>query len=217
MAKDAQTGAVDLSGEKIHWKPSGGLSYGSYLGLDQLLSAQKPLSEHPDEMLFIVIHQVTELWMKLSLHELNGVRHQIQSDELNPAFKMLSRVARIQGQLILSWDVLSTMTPFDFMSFRDKLLQSSGFQSYQYRTLEFMLGNKNEELIEVHREEPEIYAHLKNTVEASSIYDETVRMLARRGFDIPKDCIERDWSQPYEPHADVEAAWLQVYRDVETH
>ncbi len=217
MSKDVETGAVDLSGEKIHWKPSGGLSYGSYLHLDQLLSAQKPISESPDEMLFIVIHQVTELWMKLSLHELTGVLRQVQSDELNPAFKMLSRVARIQGQLILSWDVLSTMTPSDFMSFRDKLLQSSGFQSYQYRTLEFMLGNKNKELIEVHREEPEIYARLKKTLEAPSIYDETVRVLARRGFDIPKDRVERDWSEPYEPHADVEAAWLEVYRDVETH
>ena len=217
MPKDVQTCAVDLSGEQIHWKPSGGLSYGSYLNLEQLLGAQKPLTEVPDEMLFIVIHQVTELWMKLSLQELNIVLHQIQSDELNPAFKLLSRVARIQGQLILSWDVLSTMTPFDFMSFRDKLLQSSGFQSYQYRTLEFMLGNKNKELIEVHREEPEIYARLKKTVEAPSIYDETVRLLARRGFNIPKDHVERDWSEPYEPHADVEAAWLEVYRDVETH
>ncbi len=214
---DESKGAVDLSGERIHWDPEGGMTYGNYLSLERILSSQKPVSSHHDEMLFIVIHQVTELWMKLSLHELTAVLRQIQTDELGPAFKMLSRVARIQGQLILSWDVLSTMTPFDYSSFRDELQQSSGFQSYQYRTLEFVLGNKNRALIEVHRGDPEIYARLKETLGSPSVYDETLKMLARRGFKIPSERIERDWAEPYEPHSDVEAAWLEVYRDVKTH
>ena len=217
MKDETKSGAVDLSGEGIHWDPKGGMTYGSYLELDRILSSQKPVSSHHDEMLFIVIHQVTELWMKLSLHELTGVLRQIQSDELGPAFKMLSRVARIQGQLILSWDVLSTMTPLDFSSFRDQLQQSSGFQSYQYRTLEFTLGNKSREVIEVHRRDPAIYQQLKETLEKPSVYDETLRMLARRGFEIPSTHVERDWSDPYEPHPEVEAAWLKVYRDVDTH
>lgn len=217
MKDETKSGAVDLSGEGIHWDPEGGMTYGSYLELDRILSSQIPVSKHHDEMLFIVIHQVTELWMKLSLHELTGVLRQIQSDELGPAFKMLSRVARIQGQLILSWDVLSTMTPLDFSSFRDQLQQSSGFQSYQYRTLEFTLGNKNRELIEVHRRDPAIYQQLKETLEKPSVYDETLRMLARRGFEIPSTHVERDWSDPYQPHPEVEAAWLKVYRDVDTH
>ena len=217
MKDETKSGAVDLSGEGIHWDPEGGMTYGSYLALDRILDAQKPVSMRHDEMLFIVIHQVTELWMKLSLHELTGVLHQIQPDELGPAFKMLSRVARIQGQLILSWDVLSTMTPLDYASFRDELQQSSGFQSYQYRTLEFTLGNKNRERIEVHRGVPAIYQQLKETLEKPSVYDETLRMLARRGFEIPSTHVERDWSDPYEPHPEVEAAWLKVYRDVDTH
>ena len=217
MKDETKSGAVDLSGEGIHWDPEGGMTYGSYLALDRILDAQKPVSKRHDEMLFIVIHQVTELWMKLSLHELTGVLRQIQFDELGPAFKMLSRVARIQGQLILSWDVLSTMTPLDYASFRDELQQSSGFQSYQYRTLEFTLGNKNHELIEVHRGVPAIYQQLKETLEKPSVYDETLRMVARRGFEIPSTHVERDWSDPYEPHPEVEAGWLKVYRDVDTH
>lgn len=208
-------GAADLSG--IHWDPEGGMTYGSYLALDRLLSSQNPVSSHHDEMLFIVIHQVSELWMKLSLHELEAVLQQIQKDDLDPAFKMLSRVVRIQGQLIQSWDVLSTMTPFDYSSFRGELQQSSGFQSYQYRTLEFILGNKSRELIEVHRGTPGIYRQLKQTLEKPSIYDETLRMLARRRFRIPRERVDRDWAEPYEPHPDVEAAWLEVYRDVDTH
>lgn len=214
MSEDSKSTA-DLSG--IHWDPEGGMTYGSYLALDRLLSSQHPVSSHHDEMLFIVIHQVSELWMKLSLHELRAVLGQIQRDDLDPAFKMLSRVIRIQAQLIQSWDVLSTMTPFDYSSFRNELQQSSGFQSYQYRTLEFILGNKSRELIEVHRGMPEIYQQLKQTLEAPSIYDETLRLLARRRFKIPRDRVDRNWAEPYEPHPDVEAAWLEVYRDVDTH
>ena len=217
MEDETKSGAVDISGEHIHWDPEGGMTYGRYLELDRILNAQNPVSKHHDETLFIIIHQVTELWMKLSLHELTGVLRQIQTDELGPAFKMLSRVARIQGQLILSWDVLSTMTPLDFAAFRDELQQSSGFQSYQYRTLEFTLGNKNRELIEVHRGDPAIYQQLKETLEKPSVYDETLRLLARRGFEIPPTLVERDWAEPYESNPEVEAAWLKVYRDVETY
>jgi tryptophan 2,3-dioxygenase len=217
LEDETKSGAVDVSGEHIHWDPEGGMTYGSYLELDRILNAQNPVSKCHDEMLFVIIHQVTELWMKLSLHELSGVLRQIQSGDLGPAFKMLARVARIQGQLILSWDVLSTMTPLDYASFRDELQQSSGFQSYQYRTLEFTLGNKNRALIEVHRGTPAIYEQLKETLEKPSVYDETLRLLARRGFEIPSSHVERDWSEPYEPSPEVEAAWLKVYRDVDTY
>ncbi|MGH9320784.1 MAG: tryptophan 2,3-dioxygenase [Vicinamibacteria bacterium] len=217
MPQKPKTGAIDLTGEKIHWDLEGGTSYAGYLDLEKILSAQKPVSGHHDEMLFIVIHQVTELWMKLSLHELSAVVRQIQTDDLDPAFKMLARVARIQGQLIHSWDVLSTMTPFDYSSFRSELGRASGFQSYQYRALEFLLGNKNREMIEVHRKDPETYEKLRELLYRPSLWDEALRMLARRGFDIPRERVERDWSEPYVPDPKVEAAWLAVYRDVATH
>jgi tryptophan 2,3-dioxygenase len=215
--KDVKSGAVDLTGEQIHWDLKGGMSYASYLGLDKLLSAQNPISGHHDEMLFVVIHQVTELWMKLSLHELGAVVRQIQQNDLDPAFKMLARVGRIQAQLIKSWEVLATMTPFDYGSFRGYLGQSSGFQSYQYRALEFLLGNKTRELIEVHRAEPLIYANLREALDRPSLWDETLRLLSRRGFDIPADHVERDWAEPYVADARVEAAWVAIYRDVATH
>jgi tryptophan 2,3-dioxygenase len=217
MKEETKTGAVDLTGEKIHWDLEGGMSYGGYLHLGEILDAQKRISGNHDEMLFIIIHQVSELWMKLSLHELTAVVHQIQQDDLDPAFKMLARVVRIQCQLIESWEVLATMTPFDYSSFRDQLGRSSGFQSYQYRELEFLLGNKNSALIEVHRADPDVYQHLRHVLSRPSLWDETLRMLARRGFDVPRNKIERDWSEPYVPDAQVEAAWLQVYRDVSTH
>jgi tryptophan 2,3-dioxygenase len=217
MMKELKSGGVDLSGEEIHWDLEGGMTYGGYLGLDKLLGAQKPVSGHHDEMLFIVIHQVTELWMKLSLHELRAVVLQIQQNDLDPAFKMLARVARIQGQLIKSWEVLSTMTPFDYASFRGYLGKSSGFQSAQYRELEFLLGNKTRELIEVHRSDPAVYGKLSEVLHRPSLWDETLRMLAKRGFDIPGDHVERDWAEPYVPDARVAAAWLAVYRDVATH
>jgi tryptophan 2,3-dioxygenase len=217
MTDERKTGGVDLSGETIHWDLQGGLTYGGYLQLEKILSAQRPLSGHHDEVLFVIIHQVSELWMKLSLHELRAVVRQIQSDELDPAFKMLARVARIQSQLVESWDVLTTMTPFDYGSFRDRLERASGFQSYQYRALEFVLGNRNRALIEVHRSDEKVYRELSHEIAKPSIWDETNRMLSRRGFDVPSEYVERDWSEPYRPHPKVEAAWLAVYRDVETH
>jgi tryptophan 2,3-dioxygenase len=168
-------------------------------------------------MLFILIHQASELWMKLCLHELSATRAQIRSDDLEPAFKMLSRVARAQAQLIQSWDVLATMTPADYMRFRDSLGQSSGFQSWQYRLLEFMLGNKEARLIEVHATDKAVHALLKRELSTPSLYDESLRLLKRRGFDIPTECTERDWTQPYAANAAVEAAWLSVYRDSTAH
>ncbi len=217
VGDELKTGAIDLTGEKIHWDLEGGMSYAGYLQLEKILGAQTPISGHHDEILFIVIHQVSELWMKLSLHELRAVVRQIRGDDLDPAFKMLARVAQIQSQLVHSWDVLSTMTPFDYSSFRGELGRSSGFQSSQYRELEFLLGNKNRDLIEVHRGDPAVYEELRKELAKPSLWDETLRMLARRGFDIPREYVERDWAEPYVPHSKVEAAWLVVYRDVTTH
>jgi tryptophan 2,3-dioxygenase len=201
----------------IHWDLDRSISYGQYLQLDKILSAQKPLSGQHDEMLFIVIHQASELWIKLCLHELAATRAQIRADDLEPAFKMLSRVARAQTQLIQSWDVLSTMTPSDYMKFRDSLGRSSGFQSWQYRLLEFVLGNKEPKLIEVHERDPEAQALLKRELATPSLYDESIRLLARRGFDIPKESVDRDWTRPYVPNKAVESAWLAVYRDSTGH
>ncbi|MSQ91523.1 MAG: tryptophan 2,3-dioxygenase [Gammaproteobacteria bacterium] len=201
----------------IHWNLDRSLSYGQYLQLDKVLGAQKPLSGQHDEMLFIVIHQASELWLKLCLHELAATRAQIRADDLEPAFKMLSRVARAQAQMIQSWDVLGTMTPADYMRFRDSLGQSSGFQSWQYRLLEFMLGNKDAKLIDVHSSDPPNHALLGRELATPSLYDETLKLLARRGFAIPRERIERDWTKSYEAHPEVEAAWLAIYRDSNAH
>ncbi|MBX3704320.1 MAG: tryptophan 2,3-dioxygenase [Steroidobacteraceae bacterium] len=213
--KRDQKPADPLAG--IHWDLERGMSYSQYLQLDKVLSAQKPLSGQHDEMLFIVIHQASELWMKLCLHELAATRAQIKGDDLEPAFKMLSRVARIQAQLIQSWDVLGTMTPADYSRFRDSLGQSSGFQSWQYRLLEFMLGNKDARMIEVHANDKPTHALLRQELASPSLYDESLRLLARRGFDIPRERTERDWTQPYEAHPAVEAAWLAIYHDSGKH
>ncbi|HEU4516141.1 MAG TPA: tryptophan 2,3-dioxygenase [Steroidobacteraceae bacterium] len=201
----------------IHWDLDKSVSYSQYLQLDKVLDAQKPLSGQHDEMLFIVIHQASELWIKLCLHELAATRAQIRADDLEPAFKMLSRVARAQTQLIQSWDVLSTMTPSDYTKFRDSLGKSSGFQSWQYRVLEFMLGNKEPRLIDVHAGDKQAHALLKRELALPSLYDESIRLLARRGFDIPAECTDRDWTQSYQPHPAVESAWLAVYRDATGH
>lgn len=203
--------SVDLSNEPVHWDLGESLSYGQYLGLDEILSAQRPLSFEHDEMLFIIIHQASELWMKLCLHELTAAITHIQRDELGPVFKMLSRVSRIQAQLTQSWDVLATLTPAEYSSFRNALGKASGFQSYQYRMLEFIIGHKNAEMIEVHRRDPEIYASLQGVLRSPSLYDECLRLLSRRGFEIPADHLDRDWSQPYQASKQVTAAWLVVY------
>lgn len=206
-------GAIDLSDEQVHWRQA--MSYGDYLGLDTLLAAQRNLTAEHDEMLFIIIHQVSELWMKLSIHELRAAMTQVRADDLRPAFKMLSRVARIQAQLIQAWEVLSTMTPADYLRFRHRLGQSSGFQSYQYRTLEFLLGNKNAATVRAHEQKPEIHAALTADLNAPSFYDEALRLLARRGFAIPAEKLERDWSEPYRADPAVAAAWAEIYRHTE--
>jgi tryptophan 2,3-dioxygenase len=195
----------------------GELSYGAYLGLDTLLSCQTPLTEEHDETLFIIIHQATELWMKLILHELDAARTHLQQDDLQPAFKMLARVSRIQSQLIQSWDVLATLTPSDYMTFRDRLGHASGFQSHQYRLIEFRFGNKNRALLAPHRHTPEIHKRLEEALEAPGVYDEAIRLLARRGFAIDKAVIERDWSAPHERDPSVLNAWLAIYADTTAH
>lgn len=198
--------------EKLFTPPP--MSYGDYLGLDTLLSAQRPRSSEHDELLFIIIHQASELWLKLSIHELSAARQHIRDDDLGPAFKMIARVSRIQGQLIQSWDVLGTMTPSDYHALRPHLGQSSGFQSFQYRMLEFLMGAKDAAMLRVHEGTP-VHALLAEALAAPSLYDECVRLLARRGFDLPADLLERDLREPHAEHPAVEAAWIAVYRDPE--
>jgi tryptophan 2,3-dioxygenase len=212
-SKPAVKPFVDLSDEQVHWDLSNSLSYSQYLNLDKLLDAQHPLSYQHDEMLFIVIHQVSELWMKLCLHELNAVVDCVRRDDLGPTFKMLARVSTIQQQLLQSWDVLATITPYDYSAFRNTLGRSSGFQSPQYRLLEFLIGNKNADLIEVFRTDPPAYELLERALRAPSLYDEVLRLLSRRGLNLPPQAIDRDFSQPYQASKQVAAAWLSVYHN----
>src|ERR1700729_3006535 len=189
--------AVDLSGEAVHWDFREAMSYGDYLRLGDLLACQRPLTGEHDETLFIVIHHASELWIKLCLHEISGAIHQIRAGELGPAFKMMARVARVQANLIQSWEILSTMTPFAYSSFRSALGKSSGFQSYQYRMLEFRLGNKNRQMARVFEARPEIAVLVANALNEPSIYDEALALLARRGFSIPAEKLTRDFSAAY--------------------
>ncbi|EGK13568.1 tryptophan 2,3-dioxygenase [Kroppenstedtia eburnea] len=200
--------------EGIHTDFSREMTYGDYLQLDRILNSQQRLSGHHDEMLFIIIHQVSELWMKLILHELEAAVTSIRKDDLEPAFKMLARVSRIQEQLIQSWEVLSTLTPSEYMQFRGKLGHSSGFQSYQNRLIEFALGHKNRRVLAVYQHEPELYRRLEKALNEPGIYDVSIQSLAARGLPVDSSCLERDWSEDYRPHPSVEAAWLAVYRDV---
>ncbi len=193
------------------------MSYGDYLQLDAILNAQKPLSPAHDEMLFIVQHQTSELWMKLMLHELHAAIAHIARDELQPAFKMLARVSRIMEQLVHAWDVLATMTPPEYSALRPYLAQSSGFQSHQYRCIEFAMGSKNAAMLKPHAHHPERAATVQAAYEAPSLYDECLRLLARRGLPVPASHTERDWTQPYEASEAVEQAWLTVYRDPKAH
>jgi tryptophan 2,3-dioxygenase len=188
------------------------MSYGDYLGLEQILSAQHPRSPNHNEMLFIVQHQTSELWIKLMLHELHAVLKQINQDDLPPAFKMLSRVARIMDQLVHAWDVLATMTPSEYTAIRPYLGNSSGFQSYQYRELEYLLGNKNAALMSVHDSNPEAHEKLRAALHAPSIYDEAIKLMARSGLEIDAARLNLDWTQPVAANASVKAAWLKVYQ-----
>jgi tryptophan 2,3-dioxygenase len=207
--------AVDLTGENVHWDPE--MSYADYLGLKDLLNCQRPLTQEHDEMLFVVIHQSSELWIKLCLHEITAAVRQIEKDELGPAFKMMSRVARVQVNLIQSWEILSTMTPFDYASFRNSLGKSSGFQSFQYRMLEFRMGNKNAHMARVFERDPVLQAQVHAALNEPSIYDASLALLAKRGLPIPKDKLERDFSEPYVEDHRVTDAWRVVYRDAKKH
>ena len=193
------------------------VTYSSYLDLDRILSAQHPVSDAHDEMLFIIVHQASELWLKLCIHELAEARDCIAADDLRPAFKMLARVARAQGQLIQSWDVLSTMTPHDYSTVRPHLGGSSGFQSAQYRMMEFILGGRDPDHIARHEATPNVAAGLRAEMSRRSIYAEVVALLARRGFAIPAEVLERDSGGTWEMSEPVEAAWAHIYRDPQRH
>jgi tryptophan 2,3-dioxygenase len=206
---------VDLSDERIHWDLGSSLSYGQYLQLDKILDAQKPLSYEHDEMLFIVVHQTSELWMRLFLHELTGVLECVRRDELDPSFKMLGRISRVQNQLIATWEVLSTMTPAEYSTFRNALGRSSGFQSWQYRLLEFLLGNKHPEMLAVHQRDPQAHQALQRALGEPSLYDEVLRLLSRRGYGIPDSLLVRDFSEAYKANKQVAGAWLGVYHNAE--
>ncbi|MFZ1815866.1 MAG: tryptophan 2,3-dioxygenase [Rhizobiaceae bacterium] len=206
----------DPAAEGAQMAFDGRMSYGDYLHLDQILDAQKPLSDAHDEMLFVIQHQTSELWMKLAIHEINAARQAIKSDAVQPAFKMLSRVARIFEQLNNAWDVLRTMTPSEYTHFRTKLGQSSGFQSWQYRLIEYMLGNRNKAMLKPHSHRADISEKLSRELETPSIYDEALRLAARMGANVPGDILRRDVSEPYVANAGVQAVWQAVYRNPET-
>ncbi|TAA73637.1 tryptophan 2,3-dioxygenase [Planococcus salinarum] len=193
------------------------MTYGEYLHLDQLLTAQDGVSGHHDETLFIVIHQVSELWMKLILHELRAAIRSIEADDLQPAFKQMARVSKIQSQIINGWDVLATMTPAEYMEFRDDLGNASGFQSYQYRMIEFALGYKTKHVLKIYEKDPALLEELTAAFNAPGLYDAAIQKLARSGFAIDKEVLERDITTVYEPNDSVKEAWIAVYRDVETH
>jgi tryptophan 2,3-dioxygenase len=196
---------------------SADMSYGDYLHLDAVLNAQHPLSPDHNEMLFIVQHQTSELWMKLMLHELRAAVRSVAADDLHGAFKMLARVSRIMEQLVHAWDVLATMTPPEYSAVRPYLANSSGFQSWQYRCIEFTLGNKNAAMLQPHAHRADLLAHVQAAYEAPSLYDEALRLLARRGLPVPASHIERDWRAPYSASEAVEQAWLVAYREPKAH
>jgi len=195
----------------------GRLTYAGYLDLDRLLSAQHPVSEHHDEMLFIIQHQVSELWLKLVIHELRSAMELIRVDDLPPALKRIARVKHVQKQLLEQWSVLATLTPIEYAQFRDRLGPASGFQSLQYRTVEFLLGNKNAAMLKVFAHDSAAHDQLAADLNSPSLYDEFLRFLARRGFDIPAEVIERDWSQPYAASDGVVEVFRQIYADPEQH
>lgn len=199
--------------KSIHTDLGDRLTYGKYLRLDDILNAQDRVSDEHDEMLFIIIHQASELWLKLAGHEVEAAIRNIAERDFRHAFKVIARVKLILTQLTQSWSILSTMTPVDYLKFRDKLGPASGFQSYAYRKLEFLLGNKNRKLVEVHRHDADVYENLKAVLEAPGLYDVVLRKLADDGFEIHASKLQRDFSEPYEPDDSVQAAWFAIYRD----
>jgi tryptophan 2,3-dioxygenase len=209
--------SYDPSGEGAQMSFDGRMSYSDYLHLERVLNAQEPLSDAHDELLFIIQHQTSELWMKLAIHEIRSAIKAIHDDQLQPAFKMLSRVARIFEQLNNAWDVLRTMTPSEYTEFRDQLGQSSGFQSYQYRAIEFLAGNRNPAMLRPHDHRGDIVAKLEEILAAPSLYDEALLLLARNGFDIGDDAHRTDWRVTRTANARVLNAWKTVYAAPETY
>jgi tryptophan 2,3-dioxygenase len=199
----------------IHTDLKDRLTYGEYLSLDTILDAQKRLSSQHDEMLFIIIHQASELWLKLAGHEVEAAIGNVKEDDYRHAFKVIARVKLIFNQLVNSWNILSTMTPVDYLTFREMLGPASGFQSYSYRKLEFLLGNKNAGLVEVHRHDERVYDELSAVLNAPGLYDVVIAKLADAGFDIDAEKLQRDFSQPYEPNESVQNAWLEIYRNAD--
>ncbi|MFS0674583.1 tryptophan 2,3-dioxygenase [Ornithinibacillus sp. 179-J 7C1 HS] len=191
------------------------MTYGDYLQLESLLDSQKRLSNHHDEMLFIVIHQVSELWLKLMIHEIEAATEAIKNSEYQAAFKMLARVSKIQTQIIHAWDVLSTLTPAEYMEFRGYLGNASGFQSYQYRLVEFVLGYKTPHIVKIYEKDSVLHARLKEAFEAPGLYDVSIQALSREGFIINQSILERDFSKKYEQDSTVANAWLEVYRNTD--
>ena len=208
MAKDDPGIITDLAAAS---------SYGGYLGLEQLLAAQRPRSTHHDEMLFIIQHQVSELWMKLAIHELSAAIEHVKADRLDPCFKILARVKQIQRQLFEQWSVLETLTPSEYVEFRHVLGPASGLQSFQFRAIEFLLGNKNANRLELYQHDLQIKSYLDDLLRSPSLYDEFLRYLARRGMPVPAERVERDWSQPYERHPGVVAVFKIIYDDPKRH
>lgn len=193
------------------------MTYGDYLHLDQLLTAQDGVSGHHDETLFIIIHQVSELWMKLILHELHAAVRHIDADDLQTAFKQLARVSRIQSQIIQGWDVLSTLTPAEYLEFRDDLGNASGFQSFQYRMIEFALGYKTKHVLKIYEKDEELLKELTEAYESPGLYDAAIRKLVRSGFQVDEEVLNRKVTEVYETNESVKKAWITIYRDVETY
>ncbi|PWE28915.1 tryptophan 2,3-dioxygenase [Pararhodobacter marinus] len=211
------TDAYDPAKEGAQMAFDGRMSYTDYLSLDAILTAQHPRSDAHDEMLFIIQHQTSELWMRLALHEIGAARDQLEQGAARPAFKMLTRVARIFEQLNSAWDVLRTMTPSEYTTFRDDLGESSGFQSWQYRLIEYAVGNRNAALLKPHAHRPDLLAALEAELAKPSLYDVAVGQLAKAGFDIPEAVLQRDLRQPWQASPEVETAWRGVYADPARH
>jgi tryptophan 2,3-dioxygenase len=216
-APTAPTPEAIVHAEKAQLDFSRSMSYGDYLHLDAVLGAQHPRSPNHNEMLFIVQHQTSELWMKLLLHELGAAMAHVASGDLPPAFKMLARVSKIMEQLVHAWDVLATMTPPEYSAIRPYLDNSSGFQSHQYRCIEFSLGNKNAAMLRPHAHRPDLLATVQTAFEAPSLYDLALQRLAHAGLAVPEGHLQRDWTQPYVASEAVMQAWLSVYRQPEQH
>ena len=203
--------------ESIHTDLKDRMTYGKYLHLPEILNAQHLLSDQHDEMLFVIIHQASELWLKLAGHEVEAAIRNVTEDDFRHAFKVIARVKLILNQLSQSWSILSTMTPVDYLKFRDTLGPASGFQSYGYRKLEFLLGNKNRKLVDVHRHDPDVYAELNRVLGEPGLYDVVLRKLSDVGFEIDQQMLERDFSLPYEANDSVQAAWHTIYSAPDKH